>query len=62
MASGRTTEAYRPSSSPTARAYVKEVKSPPIRHINVAPTLAHLTGLPAPAKAVGRVLDEALTP
>ncbi|MCH9651486.1 MAG: alkaline phosphatase family protein [Deltaproteobacteria bacterium] len=36
------------------------VQIPPIRHIDVAPTLAHLLGLRPPAQAVGRVIDEAL--
>lgn len=35
---------------------------PPIRHIDVAPTLAHLLGLHPPAQAVGRVIEEALAP
>jgi predicted AlkP superfamily phosphohydrolase/phosphomutase len=35
-------------------------KVPPIRHIDIAPTLAHLLGIPAPAQAEGRVVTEAL--
>ena len=36
------------------------VEIPPIRHIDIAPTLAQLIGIPAPAQATGRVLEEAL--
>lgn len=32
----------------------------PIRHIDIAPTLAHLVGLRAPAQSKGRLLEEAL--
>lgn len=39
----------------------KGVVIPPIRTIDVAPTLAKLLGIPAPAQANGRVLTEALT-
>ena len=34
----------------------------PIRHIDIAPTLAHLLGLPAPAQSQGRVIEEFLDP
>jgi arylsulfatase A-like enzyme len=33
---------------------------PPIRQIDVAPTLAHLIGIPAPAQAVGHLIGDAL--
>ncbi len=33
---------------------------PPIRHIDVAPTLAHLAGFPAPPQATGRVVEAML--
>jgi hypothetical protein len=36
------------------------VAIPPIRHLDVAPTLAHLIGIPAPPQAEGRVVTEAL--
>ncbi|MBO9539940.1 alkaline phosphatase family protein [bacterium] len=39
----------------------KGVMLPPIRTIDVAPTLAKLMGIPAPAQATGRVLTEALS-
>jgi arylsulfatase A-like enzyme len=32
----------------------------PIRHIDVAPTLARLLGIPAPAQSCGQVLEDAL--
>ncbi len=32
--------------------------TPPIRHIDVAPTLARLAGFPAPPQATGRVVEE----
>lgn len=35
---------------------------PTIRQIDVAPTLARLVGIPAPAQAVGHVIGEALAP
>ncbi|MNY39739.1 hypothetical protein D3C86_1744410 [compost metagenome] len=38
----------------------KGVVLPPIRTIDVAPTLAKLMGIPAPAQATGRVLTEVL--
>ena len=34
---------------------------PPIRHIDVAPTLAHLAGFPAPPQAAGRVVEVMLS-
>jgi predicted AlkP superfamily phosphohydrolase/phosphomutase len=33
----------------------------PVRNIDMAPTITHLLGLPVPARATGRVLEEALT-
>jgi predicted AlkP superfamily pyrophosphatase or phosphodiesterase len=36
------------------------VLTPPIRHVDVAPTLAHLLGLPAPAQSLGKVIEELL--
>lgn len=36
------------------------VRLPPVRHIDVAPTLARLLGLPAPAQSAGRIVAEAL--
>lgn len=36
------------------------VKLDGVRHIDLAPTLAHLLGIPAPAQATGRVILEAL--
>jgi hypothetical protein len=33
---------------------------PAIRHIDVAPTLARLLGLPAPPQSIGRIVAEAL--
>ncbi|HEY9899084.1 MAG TPA: alkaline phosphatase family protein [Pantanalinema sp.] len=39
----------------------KGVVLPPIRTIDVAPTLAKLMGIPAPAQAQGRILTEALS-
>ena len=34
--------------------------APPTRHIDVAPTLAHLAGFPAPPQATGRIVEEML--
>lgn len=34
----------------------------PVRNIDLAPTVCHLLGMPAPSRAMGRVLTEALTP
>ncbi|MDB5097667.1 MAG: Type phosphodiesterase / nucleotide pyrophosphatase [Cyanobacteria bacterium RYN_339] len=36
------------------------VKLGPVRNIDMAPTLMHLLGMPKPARATGRVLEEAL--
>lgn len=36
------------------------VEVPPIRHVDVAPTLARLLGIPAPPQAVGHVIGEIL--
>ncbi len=36
------------------------VTVPPIRHVDVAPTLARVAGLPAPPQAIGRVVDAML--
>jgi len=36
------------------------VKTPPTRHLDIAPTLAHLLGLPAPAQSQGKVIEELL--
>jgi predicted AlkP superfamily pyrophosphatase or phosphodiesterase len=36
------------------------VETPGVRHIDVAPTLSRLLGIPAPADATGRVIAEAL--
>ena len=33
----------------------------PVRNIDMAPTITHLLGMPLPARATGRVLEEALT-
>ncbi|MEL7061430.1 MAG: alkaline phosphatase family protein [Acidobacteriota bacterium] len=38
------------------------VETPPVRQIDIIPTLAHLLELPPPADACGRVLFEALEP
>ncbi len=35
---------------------------PPIRHVDVAPTLARVAGFPAPPQATGRVVEEMLAP
>lgn len=35
---------------------------PPIRHIDVAPTLARLAGFPAPPQAIGQVVEAMLVP
>ena len=34
----------------------------PVRNTDLAPTVSHLLGIPAPAQATGRVIDEALAP
>lgn len=38
------------------------LRTSPIEHIDIAPTLAHLLGLPPPAQSQGRVIEELLLP
>lgn len=36
------------------------IEIPPVRHIDIAPTLAHLAALPAPADSCGQIIEAAL--